>query len=203
MRKPKPRLASVNPFKTRLDNSYLEYVVNLQEWHGGLAMGHLWTRLVCHLSPEGPEATDLAGTSNFAETLASFSTISQEKRHENLPSWSVPGGRGGVDGRLFEEESVREMWTTSHGLLMACLRPHPQFPRVEKFLTLEQFLLHLGIPNSRMTLTSGMYNTNNLNGGLFLLHSHLNHSCAPNARVINVRRRAAELTGTLLIMCGH
>lgn len=47
------------------------------------------------------------------------------------------------------------------------------------------------------TLTLGMYNTNNLNGGLFLLHSHLNHSCAPNARAIDVRGRAAELTGIL------
>jgi len=71
-----------------VDNRYLGYVMHYQEWHGGLAVGHLWTRLVCHASPTA-DATDLAGTSTFAETLASFSTISQEKRHESLPSWYV------------------------------------------------------------------------------------------------------------------
>jgi hypothetical protein len=96
---------------------------------------------------------------------------------------------------------VRDMWTTSHENLMRCLRAHPQFQRVEKFLTFEQFLLHLGTTTFTQRLTAGMYNTNNLNGGLFLLHSHLNHSCAPNARVIDVRGRAAELTGTFPVLC--
>lgn len=36
------------------------------------------------------EGNDLPSTSIFAETLESFSTISQEKRHEGLPSWYVP-----------------------------------------------------------------------------------------------------------------
>jgi hypothetical protein len=47
--------------------------------------GYLWSQIVC--SASNAEAVDLAATSEFAETLASFSTISQEKRHENLPSW--------------------------------------------------------------------------------------------------------------------
>jgi len=85
---PKQNLAwnTYLPLKTRFDVRYLEYAVRRQEWHGGLAMGYLWARLVCHVSPT-VEATELAGTSTFAEILASFSTISQEKQHENLPSW--------------------------------------------------------------------------------------------------------------------
>jgi len=75
--------------KMRVDVRYLEFAVRLHEWHGGLAMGYLWTRLLCHTSPT-VEATELKGTSTFAETLASFSTISQEKRHESLPSWFYP-----------------------------------------------------------------------------------------------------------------
>lgn len=53
-------------------------------------MGYLWTRVVADVSNE--DAVDLAGTSEFAETLASFSTLSQEKRHQNLTTWyfSVP-----------------------------------------------------------------------------------------------------------------
>jgi len=44
---------------------------------------------------------------------------------------------------------VREMWTRSYEDLRFCLRLHPQFQRVEKFLTFEQFLLHLGTLNSQ------------------------------------------------------
>lgn len=69
-----------------VDIRYLEYVMRLHEWPGGMAIGHLWTRLVCHASPT-VDAMELAGTSTFAATLASFSTVSQEKRHESLPSW--------------------------------------------------------------------------------------------------------------------
>jgi hypothetical protein len=136
------------PLKARFDFRYLEYAVRLHEWHGGLAMGYLWTRLICHASPT-VEGTELAGTSTFAETLASFSTISQEKRHENLPSWFPRCMERDIDRRIFEEESVRDMWTRSYEILMVCLRSHPQFQQVEKFLTFEQFLLHLGTPNFR------------------------------------------------------
>jgi hypothetical protein len=59
--------------------------VREEDWVGGLTMGYLWSRIVC--SAVNTEAVDLAGTSEFAETLASFSTINQEKRHETLPSW--------------------------------------------------------------------------------------------------------------------
>ena len=109
-------------------------------------MGILWTRLLASLpttppsSPTTnsfPSATDsnnatLSQASLFADTLGAFSTISQETRHESLPSW------------VFEEESVRGMWSRAYTLLLEVLRVHPQFHVVEKFLTLEQFLLHLG-----------------------------------------------------------
>jgi SET domain-containing protein len=44
-----------------------------------------------------------------------------------------------------------------------------------------------------------MFNTNNLHGALYLLHSHLNHSCQPNTRAIDVRGRLAELSGTIFV----
>ena len=53
---------------------------------------------------------------------------------------------------------MRDMWTRSHEILMV-LRAHPQFQRVEKFLTFEQFLLHLGGTTS--TLTHGAVPVNN------------------------------------------
>ena len=46
-------------------------------------MGFLWSRIVC----AAKAGNHLSATSPFAETLDSFSTLSQEKRHEGLPSW--------------------------------------------------------------------------------------------------------------------
>jgi hypothetical protein len=62
--------------------------VLMEGWHGGLAMGYLWSRIVYQSSSE--DIAELSKSSVFAETLASFSTISQEKRHETLPSWYFP-----------------------------------------------------------------------------------------------------------------
>lgn len=59
-----------------------------EKWHGGLAMGYLWSRIVVQASLD--DVSELSKTSIFAETLTSFSTINQEKRHEKLPSWYPP-----------------------------------------------------------------------------------------------------------------
>src|SRR5271163_4858452 len=40
-----------------------------------------------------------------------------------------------------------------------------------------------------------MFNTNNLNGTLFPLHTHLNHSCEPNAKAIDTPGRLADVSG--------
>jgi hypothetical protein len=46
---------------------------------------------------------------------------------------------------MFEEETVRAMWKKAHELLVSALKIYPSFEKVEKFLTMEQFLLHLGM----------------------------------------------------------
>ena len=66
----------------------MEYVIREEQWFGGIAIGFIWSRIVCSVKNE--EASQLSGTSTFAETITSFSTISQEKRHEELPSWLLP-----------------------------------------------------------------------------------------------------------------
>lgn len=52
-------------------------------------MGFLWSRIICEMN-KPDDISELAMTSEFAEVLTSFSTISQEKRHAALPSWSFP-----------------------------------------------------------------------------------------------------------------
>jgi hypothetical protein len=45
---------------------------------------------------------------------------------------------------------------------------------------------------------AGMFNTNNLNGALYPLHTHINHSCSPNTKVVDTPGRLAEVNGISL-----
>ena len=92
------------------------------------------------------------------------------------------------------------MWSEGHRLLIAALKIRPSFSRIEKFLTLDQFLLHLG--STLLTFcfylketNSGMFNTNNLNGALYPLHTHINHSCRPNSKAVDTKNKLSEVTG--------
>jgi SET domain len=44
-----------------------------------------------------------------------------------------------------------------------------------------------------------MFNTNNLNGALYPLHSHINHSCQPNAKAIDLKGRLSEINGFIFL----
>jgi len=84
---------------------------------------------------------------------------------------------------MFEEGTIRETWRRGHDLLVHALKIHPSFERITRFLDIEpQFLLHLG-----------MFNTNNINGALYPLHTHINHSCSPNTKVVDTPGRLAEV----------
>ena len=48
-----------------------------------------------------------------------------------------------------------------------------------------------------------MFNTNNLNGALFPLHTHLNHSCEPNTKVIDSPGRLADVSGTVTLLLNN
>lgn len=63
----------------------MDFVVRKENWTGGIAVGFIWTRIVCLATAE--EVGELSRTSLFAETLASFSTISQRIRNERSPTW--------------------------------------------------------------------------------------------------------------------
>jgi SET domain len=106
-----------------------------------------------------------------------------------------PEEKGNLIGRIFEEGTLTDMWTKGHELLLNALKIHPSYEKLAKFLTLDQFLLHLGSKAAGTKLTTGMFSANNLNGALYPLHSHINHSCQPNAKTVDENGRMAELTG--------
>ncbi|GAO47557.1 hypothetical protein G7K_1762-t1 [Saitoella complicata NRRL Y-17804] len=89
------------------------------------------------------------------KTLGSFATVKQVTRQEQNTSW------------MFEEEGTRALWKSAYALLTKALPP-------SELWTEEQFDLHLG-----------MFNINNIAGGVYLAQSHLNHSCAPNTKIGN------------------
>ena len=92
---------------------------------------------------------------------------------------------------------MREMWRDAHELLLTALKPHPSYSQLAKYLGMEQFNLHIGRPSLEVS-DSGMYNTNNIQGALYPLQTHLNHSCVPNAKtVMSSRGRLAEINGML------
>jgi hypothetical protein len=121
----------------------------------------------------------------------------------SCPSALLQGFVGYAYWRMFEEEIIQRMWSQGLQLLLSALKIHPSFAKVEKFLSLDQFLLHLGIPLTLFLLAKiscivGMFNTNNLNGALYPLHTHINHSCRPNAKAVDTRNKFSDVTGTSL-----
>lgn len=119
-----------------------------------------------------PEAASLE------ETLAhfdAFATISELERRCRNPGWSI------------ERESFLSAMKEGHRLLVLGLDPHPATPRKgrypirssfpadvsQRILSWDTFLAYLGRSNLNTEAQGGMY----------LVHSHLNHACEPNVGV--------------------
>jgi hypothetical protein len=65
----------------------------------------------------------------------------------SLPTGYVPPNqkrKSMLIDRMLEEETVNAMWVKGHELLLDALKIHPSYERLAKFLTFDQFLLHLG-----------------------------------------------------------
>lgn len=112
------------------------------------------------------------------ETLAhfdAFATISELERRCRNPGWSI------------ERESFLSAMKEGHRLLVLGLDPHSATPRKgrypirssfpadvsQRILSWDTFLAYLGRSNLNTEAQGGMY----------LVHSHLNHACEPNVGV--------------------
>ncbi|KZT61683.1 SET domain-containing protein [Calocera cornea HHB12733] len=127
---------------------------------------------------EGREMLDIWGT---------FATLDQETRSKTLPEWE------------FIQERHRALWNMAYDHFITALhppesdkagqarirklvkRPMPEDMRQELF-SYNGFLQGLG----RVSLNLDSH------GGLFLLHSHMNHDCAPNMAVKQIAGGQAQ-----------
>ncbi|KAI8969725.1 hypothetical protein BDB01DRAFT_840088 [Pilobolus umbonatus] len=89
--------------------------------------------------------------------LDAFATVSQEERQAKETEW------------IFMEQPTRELWSKARQLLKKAIKNPP--PSLNLFDE-ETFLHYLG-----------KFNINNQNGGLYLVHSHINHNCYPNVSI--------------------
>lgn len=102
--------------------------------------------------------------------LDAFATVSQEERQAKETEW------------IFMEAPTRELWTKARDLLRAAYKtpskrckittPLPEALQQKLFDDEETFLNYLG-----------KFNINNQNGGMYLVHSHINHNCHPNVSI--------------------
>ncbi|KAF9985326.1 SET domain-containing protein 5 [Modicella reniformis] len=143
---------------------YISYCME-ENWNAGMGALRCYERILIanETSPE-----ELA---SVLKHLDAFATVSQEERQKKETSWDMMGYQS------------REHWDKSLQLLIkGCQYPlnvtgrngtsvltKPLPDRLENLFTMETYLKFLG-----------RYNINNQDGGLYLLHSSLNHACVPN-----------------------
>ncbi|CDU25573.1 uncharacterized protein SPSC_05466 [Sporisorium scitamineum] len=133
------------------------------------------------------EEAELASTYGDFETvysrLSSFATVSELERRSRNPGWST------------EKSSFEPLLSQAHSALRSALDPYtsPPPPSIN---------IHLLDQHNRKSSLKDLFDTptflkllgrSNINmekfGGLYLLHSFLNHSCSPNVQIRHVPER--------------
>lgn len=130
----------------------------------------------------GKIALEALENKTLADQFASLAWIRQDQRVE------IAGT--GVEKSVFGEEQSERLWQDAHTKLANCLAA---VSNGTYELTYDEFQRGLGA-----------WNLNNVNGCLFMIHSHLNHSCEPNvkARFIKEGKRALGIEMVVLQKIG-
>ncbi|KAI9312580.1 hypothetical protein BX666DRAFT_1865785 [Dichotomocladium elegans] len=149
---------------TRLNPAMIDFM-NLCEnenWIAPMAVSRMYAHLI------------LAHQHGKLETVLShydaFATVNQAERQAKETEW------------IFMEHVTRELWEKTYKLLKKAYYPPPKKCKISNplpeplakklFEDMETFLDYLG-----------KFNINNQNGGMYLVQSHMNHSCLPNVAI--------------------
>ena len=134
------------------------------KWMGAYAYGIvLLTRL-------RQESTSTIGKpSLLKQQYESLATVGHDVRHHSSTKGTIQ------NASVFGEEQVEELWIKAHQLLSAV---------VSKVYDLSYQEFMDGV---------GAFNLNNVNGAIFMIQSHLNHSCEPNVHAKFHPKRADGL----------
>ncbi|KAF9898721.1 SET domain-containing protein 5 [Lobosporangium transversale] len=150
---------------------YINYCVE-ENWSAGMGALRCYERILI-ANETSPEELALV-----LKHLDAFATISQEERQKKETSWDMMG------------DQILEIWNKGLKLLIqGCQYPlkitsnkavNPVLTKAlpddlkDSLFTMDTYLKFIG-----------RYNLNNQSGGMYLLHSSLNHSCLPNTVIDN------------------
>ncbi|KAG0005792.1 SET domain-containing protein 5 [Entomortierella chlamydospora] len=143
---------------------YINYCVE-ENWNAGMGALRCYERILIanETSPQ-----ELA---SVLKHLDAFATVSQEERQKKETSWDMMG------------DQSRTIWEKAHKLLIkGCTYPLKETGKAPVLTKpLPDHLKDSLFSMDTYLKFVGRYNINNQDGGLYLLHSSLNHACVPNA----------------------
>ncbi|KAJ9478921.1 putative protein lysine methyltransferase SET5 [Pseudozyma hubeiensis] len=133
----------------------------------------------------GGKGEDLAETYGDFDTvharLSSFATVSELQRRSRNPGWST------------EKSSFESILSSAHTALCTALDPSSPSRNPNTTLTLTPTQTSLLQPLFTLPTFLKLLGRSNINmekfGGLYSLHSFLNHSCSPNVEIRHVPQR--------------
>ncbi|ORX62282.1 SET domain-containing protein [Hesseltinella vesiculosa] len=99
-----------------------------------------------------------------------FATVNQAERQAKETEW------------IFMEHPTRELWKKARTLLAKAYKSPPKKCKITKPLP-PALAKSLFDDEDTFLNYLGKFNINNQNGGLYLIHSHINHNCTPNVSI--------------------
>ncbi|KAF8955593.1 SET domain-containing protein 5, partial [Entomortierella lignicola] len=152
-----------------LNPAIKEYINYCREenWNAGMGALRCYERILIanETSPQ-----ELA---SVLKHFDAFATVSQEERQKRETSWDLMGDQSRAIWEKALELLIKgckyPLQVTSKTGTSVLTKPLPDELK-DSLFTMDTYLKFVG-----------RYNINNQDGGLYLLHSSLNHSCVPNA----------------------
>lgn len=149
--------ANLNPAVSKFIN-----FCEMEKWQAPMAVLRIYALMI--LSHQRGELDQVLGH------LDAFATVSQEERQAKETEW------------IFMEQPTRDLWTKARDLLRDAYKVPPKKCKITKPLP-EELLKQLFDEEETFLNYLGKFNINNQNGGMYLVHSHINHNCYPNVSI--------------------
>ena len=116
---------------------------------------------------------DRAQATPFSDRVSAMCSVNQETKEKEWKEWQVASSLYLLTNRPYTGEQRLATWRTMHDSLY-CLQPADiTDAEAERWFSWTSFLEMLGMAGLNQESS----------GGLYALHAHLNHSCAPNVQV--------------------
>ncbi|KAI9020893.1 hypothetical protein CLU79DRAFT_754273 [Phycomyces nitens] len=130
-----------------------------ESWSAPMAVSRMYAHLIL-ANQRGELDTVLAHYDAFA-------TVNQAERQAKETEW------------IFMEHPTRELWATARSLLAKAYNPPAKKCKITKPLP-EDLAKKLFEDEDTFLNYLGKFNINNQSGGMYMVQSHINHSCSPN-----------------------